>query len=51
MVIKVGNETQFESTVDKSLEEVSCTLKGSGTQQVYVYFDDVLTYSEEVFFS
>ena len=51
VVIKVGNETQFESTVDKSLEEVSCTLKGSGTQQVYVYFDDVLTYSEEVFFS
>ena len=51
VVIKVGDSVQFDSTVNKALEEVSCSLSGSGTQQVYVYFDDVVTYSEEVFFS
>lgn len=51
VVIKVGNEVQFDSNVNKALEEVSCSLTGSGTQQVYVYFDDVVTYAEEVFFS
>lgn len=51
VVIKVGDSVQFDSTVNMALEEVSCSLSGSGTQQVYVYFDDVLTYSEEVFFS
>lgn len=49
--IIVGNETQFDSTVDKSLTAVSCTLTGIGLQHVYVKFDGVLVLSEEVDFS
>ena len=51
VVIKVGNEVQFDSTVDKSLLAVTCTLTGTGIEQVYVSFDGVVKYSEEVDFS
>lgn len=49
--IVVGDETQFDSTVDKSLGSITCTLTGTGTQTVYVKFDGVVKYSESVTFS
>ena len=51
VIIKVGGEVQFDSSVDKALGEVTCTLKASGTQQVDVYFDGTISWQEEVFFS
>ena len=51
VVIKVGNDVKFDSIVDKSLMAVTCDLTGTGVQQVYVIFDDVVVYSEEVDFS
>ncbi len=51
VMIKVGNKVQFDSTVDKALTTVTCDLTGTGVQQVYVFFDDVVVYSEEVDFS
>ena len=49
--IIVGSETQFDSTVDKSMGSITCTLTGTGTQQVYVKFDGVVQYTETVTFS
>ena len=51
VLVKVGNEAQFDSQVDLALGEVTCTLTGSGAQQVSVYFDGVLTDQKEVVFS
>ena len=49
--ILVGDQVQFDSTVDKSLGSVTCTLTGTGTQQVYVKFDGIVKYTETVTFS
>ena len=51
MQILVGDQVQFDSTVDKSLGSVTCTLTGTGTQQVYVKFDGIVKYTETVTFS
>lgn len=51
VVISVGNEVQFDSYVDKSLGEITCTLTGTGTQDVYVSFDGAVRYSETIDFS
>ena len=49
--ILVGDQVQLDSTVDKSLGSVTCTLTGTGTQQVYVKFDGIVKYTETVTFS
>ncbi|MEA4813500.1 MAG: Stk1 family PASTA domain-containing Ser/Thr kinase [Oscillospiraceae bacterium] len=50
VVIKLDDNSVFDSTVNKSVGTVSRTFTGSGTSIVDVYFDDVLTYSEEIVF-
>ena len=49
--VLVGSEVQYSDTVDKSLGSVTYTLTGTGTQQVTVKFDGVVTYQESVNFA
>ena len=51
VLITVGSEVQFDSTVDKSLGEITCTLTGTGTQIVSVSFDGTLTYNDSIEFT
>jgi serine/threonine protein kinase/beta-lactam-binding protein with PASTA domain len=51
VVIKLDDNTVFDSNVNKSAGSVSRTFTGSGTSIADVYFDDVLTYSEEIVFN
>lgn len=49
--VLVDSEVQYSDTVDKSLGSVTYTLTGTGTQQVTVKFDGVVTYQESVNFA
>ena len=51
LVITVGGVQQYASQVSTNLRSISVTLQGTGTQEVAVYFDDVLYDSLSVDFS
>ena len=45
VTVQVAGQTQYDKTLDTAQQLVVVTLKGSGTQEVTVYFDGQLDHS------
>lgn len=50
VTVQVNGQTQYDEELDTTQQLVVITLKGSGTQEVSVYFDGQHSYSESVAF-